>query len=175
MVFICKMIGSFCILGACGYVAVSINGLFSQRNRELRKLYSFFLQLKSEMQYMNDTLPDCFAKLAEQEEGAIKEWLRALHNKLKEERQATFGEIWREELQHLYECSALEKSDLESLGDLTDKLGNHDTQSQIKAIDYVLIHIEECRNEMSKEMEQRKKVVATLSLFCGFMTLILLL
>lgn len=175
MVWICKVVGSLCILGACGYVASSINGILSQRNRELRKLYGLLLQLKSEMQYMNDTLPDCFAKLAQQEEGALQEWMLALHDKLSNNPQNTLGEIWREELQHLYQCSALEKEDVEVLEDLADKLGTHDTQAQIKAIDYVLIHIEESRNVMSKEMEQKKKMVATLSLFCGFMALILLL
>ena len=95
--------------------------------------------------------------------------------RMEEKEKVSFADIWREELTHLYEESALGTEDIEPLKELSDKLGSMDITAQLKAIDYALLHIERNRSLLEEEMKQKKKVVVTLSLFCGFMTLILLL
>lgn len=175
MVFFCKAAGSFFILGAVGYFAYNLNRMMEKRNLELRKLYSILLQLKSEIQYMCNTLPECFRKLAEYEQEPFGSWLFTMAQKMEEKEKVTFSGIWREELIHLYEKSALEKEDIEPLKELSDKLGSMDITAQLKAVDYALLHIERNRSVLEEEMKQKKKVVVTLSLFFGFMTLILLL
>jgi len=163
------------VLGAAGYFALNLNQLLEKRNLELRKLYSILLQLKSEIQYMCNPLPECFKKLAKYEKDPFMTWLVSMAEKMEEKEKACFADIWREELAYLYEQSALAKEDIEPLRELSDKLGNMDITAQLKAIDYALIHIERNRTILEEEIKQKKKVVVTLSLFCGFMTLILLL
>lgn len=175
MVLLCKIAGIVCVLGASGYLSVNLNRFLEMRRRELRRLYSILLQLKSEIQYMGNTLPECFKTLSEGANEPFEEWLFSLSDRMEAKDNSSFADIWTEELEHLYQKSALESEDLEPLRELSDKLGNVDTTSQIKAIDYALIHIERNRTVLEAEMSQKKKVVATLSLFGGFMTLILLL
>lgn len=174
MVWICKLAGAVCIMGAAGYLSVSLGQTIDRRNRELRSLYSIFIQLKSEIQYMANTLPECFLTISKGAKEPFKEWLSTLTEEMEEKENAVFSDIWKEELDHLYAISALAPEDLEPLKELADKLGMADVTAQLKAIDYALLHIERNRNVLEDEMEQKKKVIVTLSLFCGFMTLIIL-
>lgn len=173
MVTLCKVSGAVFIMGAVIYFAFSYNQTMELRNKELRKLYSILLQLKSEIEYMCNTLPECFLKLSKNEQEPFKGWLMSIVKRMEEEKEATFMEIWQEEFVPLLEKSALTKEDVEPLLELSDKLGNADSSSQIKAIDYALLHIEGNRTSLEGELTQKKKVVMTLSLFVGFMTLIL--
>lgn len=161
-------------MGAAGYLSVSLSQNMDRRNIELRSLYSIFLQLKSEIQYMSNTLPECFFTLAKGAKEPLKEWLSTLADKMENKENAGFSDIWKEEINHLDKISALTPDDLEPLKELADKLGIADVTAQMKAIDYVLLHIERNRTILEEEKEQKKKVIVTLSLFCGFMTLIIL-
>lgn len=175
MVIACKLAGVFFVLCASGYFAVNVNQTLENRNTELRRLYSLLLQLKSEIQYMGNTLPECFEKLSLGAPAPFKNWMQKLADRLKEKTDMVFGEIWQEELTGLYEDSSLDLEDMELLRELADKLGSIDRTVQLKAIDYVLLQTERNRTALENELKQKKKVVMTLSLFCGFMTLILLL
>ena len=175
MEILCKAVGAVFVMGAAGYFAVNINQSMEMRKRELRSLYSILLQLKSEIQYMCNPLPECFLKLSRGAKETFSVWLSGIADKLEQKEAASFSVVWREGLQYLYENSSLQKEDMEPLQELADKLGTADITAQIKAIDYALLHIEENRSVLEGEMTQKKKVVVTLSLFFGFMTLILLL
>jgi stage III sporulation protein AB len=171
----CRILGSVLVVGGSGYLAASINSTLEQRNRELRRLYSILLQLKSEIQYMCNTLPECFAHLGKGEKPPFSSWLLGLAKRLEQKEESTFETIWREQLTGLFRNSALEQGDVALLSELADKLGNSDVTAQLKAIDYTLIHIEQRRRELENELAQKKKVVTTLSLFMGMLTLIVLL
>lgn len=170
-----KIAGFFCVLTASGYFAYGLSRTLEQRCYELRKLYSILLQLKSEIQYMNATLPECFLKLSKQLPEPFLSWMTFLAEGTEELQEDSFFTIWKKGLAVLQKESALCEEDILPLEELADKLGTMDVTVQLKAIDYALIHLERNRTALEAEMEQKKKVVVTLSLFCGFMTLILLL
>lgn len=169
------MAGAFFLLSGAGYFAFNLNQIVENRNKELRRLYSILLQLKSEIQYMYNTLPESFEKIATNEKEPFQEWLQILAKKLQGKESATFLEIWKQELDYLYKKSCLEKEDIVLLFELSDKLGSADIAAQMKAIDYVLISLEKKRTILENEMVQKKKVIITLSLFLGFVMLILLI
>ncbi|MBQ9983708.1 MAG: stage III sporulation protein AB [Lachnospiraceae bacterium] len=175
MGIMCKLFGAICVLGATGYFAVNMNQVLEQRKRELRKLYSILLQLKSEIQYMCNPLPESFLKMTVPENGVFSQWMTYVCQQLEEKEEITFSVVWRESLSYLQTYSALEAEDVEPLGELADKLGTGDVSSQLKAIDYALLHIERNRKTLEDQINQKKKVTVTLSLFCGVMTLICLL
>ena len=175
MVFFCKLAGAVCVLGAAGYLSANINHSMELRKQELRRLYGILLQLKSEIQYMANTLPESFHNLSYGAQEPFKEWLNVMSMRIEEKDNTSFADIWQEELQHLHQKSFLEWKDIAPLRELSDKLGCVDTLSQIKAIDYAILHIERNRTGLEEEISQKKKVVTTLSMFGGFMILILLL
>lgn len=170
-----KMAGAICIMGATGYFAVSMNQTMELRKQQLRKLYSLMIQLKSEIQYMYNPLPESFAKLAKSTKEPFSTWLSDMVDLLEEKEEIIFSDVWKEGIENLHNGSALEKEDVEPLKELADKLGTGDISSQLKAIDYAVLHLEGNRTALERELGQKKKVTVTLSFFCGAMTLILLL
>lgn len=170
-----KIIGGSLIMGSTGYFAVSVNRNIESRKQELRRLYSILLQLKSEIQYMYNPLPESFQKIASGANAPFSDWLMQTVRLLDTKAQMSFSFVWKEGTDYLYQISALQYEDIEPLKELGDKLGSGDITSQLKAIDYVLLQIEENRKELENELPQKKKVTVTLSLFCGAMTLLLLL
>lgn len=175
MGILCKIFGSVCIMGAAGYFAINVNYTMEMRKQELRSLYSILLQLKSEIQYMCNPLPESFLKIAKGAKHPFSLWLIGMVEALEKKTRITFCDVWRNGLEHLYHLSYLEKEDIEPLKELSDKLGSGDVAAQLKIIDYALLHIEENRIHLEEELEQKKKVTVTLSMFCGAMMLIILL
>lgn len=168
-----KMTGALFVLGSSGYFAYVLNGRMDQRKTELRRLYSILLQLKSEIQYMANPLPFSFEKLGQQEQPPFSEWFARLEQRLQEKEKKPFTDIWEEELLYLYDISALKREDIDPLLSLKDKLGTLDITVQIKALDYVLLQVERNRQSLEEELKQKKKMVMSISVFIGFMTLIL--
>lgn len=175
MAIILKLCGSLCILGAASYYGILLNKTFDDRNVALRHLYSIFLQLKSEMQYMNTPLPECFASIGEHAKEPIKSWLLGIASSMENQEETSFGNIWRESLETLYMDSALKKEDINLLLELADKLGAADRNAQMNAMDYTLIQLERNRTGLEQEMKEKKKVITTITMFVGLVTLIVLL
>lgn len=175
MVILLKLWGSLCVVGAAAYYGILLNKTFDDRNVELRHLYSIFLQLKSEMQYMNTPLPECFASIGEHAKEPIKGWLLGIASAMELQEETSFCNIWRESLETLYKNSALKKEDIHLLSELADKLGTADCEAQINAVDYTLIQLERNRTNLEQEMKEKKKVITTITMFVGLVTLIVLL
>lgn len=171
----CKLLGSLCVLGAAVYGGRSISQTYDNRYWQLRHLYSILLQIKSELEYMNTTLPECFLSLGAHSKEPIKTWLLKIGEDLENQEEASFSLIWTQNLQLLFDSSALLQEDIALLQELADKLGSQDGQSQMKAIDYTLLQIERNRVNLEKEMKEKKKVVTTIAMFVGLITLIVLL
>ncbi len=172
---VCKIAGAFFVLGSTGYFAVAVNQRMDERSIQLRKLYSILLQLKSEIQYMNNPLPECFEKMGQREKEPFQGWLVQMADRMKSKDGAMFSKVWEEETWNLYEKTALKQQDVEPLVSLKDKLGTLDVNAQIKAMDYCVIQIERNRKMLEEEIKQQKKMVLSISLFVGFMTLIILI
>lgn len=175
MVFVLKLAGSLFVLCAAVYYGKNINETYDNRLIQLRHLYSMLLQLKSEMSYMNETLPDCFFQLGKNAKEPLKQWLQQLSTDLEHQEDTSFSIVWRNNLQNLGKISDLKSEDILLLEELADKLGTTDGKSQMKAIDYVLLQLERNRTCLQQEIKDKKKVVTTITLFVGFVTLIILL
>lgn len=173
MEIVLKAAGALFVLGSSSYFAVTLNAGIDRREAQLRQLYSVLLQLKSEIQYMNNPLPVCFEKMGKEENPPFNRWFLNMSHRMEGEKKQRFHEVWEEETGHLYETSSLQKQDVEPLLVLKDKLGSPDVKAQIKALDYALLQLEHNRNHLEEEMKQKKKVIMSLSLFVGFITVIL--
>lgn len=175
MGFAFRLAGASLVMSACAYFAMHMSRTLERRKLELRKLYSILLQLKSEIRYLGEPLPDCFRKMAVHAGTPFAEWLSGLADRLQLWDGAQFDRVWLAGLSELRTRSAMTQEDIEPLKELADKLGITDAEAQIKAIDYALLHIERNRTVLESEIGQKKKVIATLSMFGGFMTLMLFL
>ena len=111
--------------------------------------------------------------MAKQEQYPFSVWFGQMADRLQEKEKVQFADLWEEEILHLYEISALKREDLEPLLSLKDKLGALDITTQMKALDYVLLQLEHNRQNLEEEIKQKKKMVMSISVFIGFMTLIL--
>lgn len=171
----CKMAGSAFVLGSAFMFLFSVNHGLDNRLKQLRMLYSLLLQLKSEIQYMANPLPEAFFHLSNMTREPFSSWLINLSTRLEERCNDNFVEVWKQGLDSLLKQSDLIREDLAPLVELGDKLGEIDCSTTLKTVDYVLLQLDQNRKQLDQEIKQKKKIVATLSMFAGFMTLILLL
>lgn len=170
-----KLLGAAFVVGAAAYYGIILSQTYDNRYWQLRHLYSIFLQMKSEMQYMNTPLPECFRILGDNAKEPVKAWLLGISDRLDNKEEVGFSIIWNEELDNLYNHSALTREDISLLQELADKLGTADGSTQGKAIDYTLLQLEHNRKDLESEMKEKKKVVTTISMFVGLVVLIILL
>lgn len=174
MELFCKMTGALLVVGSAWFFAGDKALELDTRLSQIMQLYSILLQLKSELKYMNSTLPECFLELAKHVNAPFDRWLSSMGYEMENERTKCFADIWMERLDELQTESVLSKKEIELLGELQDKLIASDVDASLKAIDYVLIRLEEGRELLKNEMQQRKKVLLSLCLFAGFIIVILL-
>jgi len=170
----CKCIGSICILIGISCFAMCMNKSLDERLYQLNILYSLLIQLKNEMKYLYNLLPDCFEHLS-QREGPFSEWFHRMAERLTKCEKEDFIKIWDSELEWLSVHSALEEEDVSLLYDLGRKLEESDITIKLQSIDYVLLHLEKNKNEYQKLLVQKKKLCTSMCAFVGALTLIILL
>lgn len=170
-----KTMGIVLVMSATLSFSLTHNRMLDNRKQELRRLYSLLLQLKSEIQYMNNPLPEIFTKLSIQTKAPFGIWFSDMAMRTEDEKAESFSAIWISGIEYLKAQSALNNEDIEPLLELGERLGNGDVATQMKAIDYTLLHLENNRKVLEGEMEQKKKVTLTLSLFLGTMIWIVLI
>ena len=169
-----KVAGAVCVVGSLGLYARERSEKIDMRLTHLMQIYNILLQLKSELKYMSSTLPECFGQLSKHVNEPFDKWLFNLHAEMESERTGRFADIWLDKLGELKEESSLADGDIDLLAELMDKLGSADVDASVKAIDYVLLRLEENRELLKSEMYQKKRVIVSLSLFVGLITVILL-
>lgn len=171
----CKIFGAILVLISAVSFSREFNGGLDRRLTQLRMLYSLFGSMKSEIGYMGSTLPECFERLSVRSEPPFNTWLMNMAEAMENERDKCFSNIWKEQLIYLKSNSCLSGDDIRILEEIGDKLGGPDVDVAQNAIDYLLLQLEEHRSVIQGEIKDTRKVVVSLSLFLGFMTLIILL
>lgn len=170
-----KLTGAILVIMTACLFAKEANGMMKLRIVQITKLYSILSQLQSKLKYMNNTLPECFSDFYHNTEFPFDSWFNNMAERMNEERTDDFSSIWSGGLNYLYDNSALHKSDIEILSGLKDKLNSYDVDEGIKAIDFVLLQLEERRKELITKSGEKQKVVVSLCLFVGLMTVLLLI
>ena len=102
-------------------------------------------------------------------------WFSNMAEQMNIESTKTFSEIFTDNLDYLSCHSALNEGDIVIISELKDKFNTADIEVMKKAIDYVLLRLEEQRITLGNELKDKKKVVISLSLFAGITMVILLL
>ena len=97
-----KLLGAAFVVGAAAYYGIILSQTYDNRYWQLRHLYSIFLQMKSEMHYMNTPLPECFRILGDNAKEPVKAWLLGISDRLENKEEVGFSIIWSEELDNLY-------------------------------------------------------------------------
>ena len=175
MELVIKLMGTVLVIGASFLYAKERSDALELKMTQLRQLYGILLQLKSQLKYMNSTLFECFRSLSCHIDAPFSRWLGLLADSMENERDKSFAVIWEDMLSCLMEDSLLDNKDIALLSELKDKLGTADVGEALKAIDYVLIRIEENREVLNNELKGRQKVILSISLFAGAMVVILLM
>lgn len=172
---LCKLIGSSFVLASSLHFAWYMNKTVESRYEQLQMLYNMLNGLKGEIMYMGETLPESFLNLSDKCGKPINKWLENMADELMKDRKYSFDKIWSESLEDLYTDSCLEREDIDLLLELKDKLGSSDIDTQVKAIEYVLLRIEEKRTLLKEELKDKKRAIMSIGFFAGAMILIILL
>ena len=175
MAVMIKISGACLVVFAAFYYAKEVNGYTDLRLKQIIAFYNILLQLKSELMYMNYTLPECFMNMSDKVDEPFSYWFSNMAEQMNIESTKTFSEIFTDNLDYIRCHSALNEGDIVIISELKDKFNTADIEVMKKAIDYVLLRLEEQRITLGNELKDKKKVVISLSLFAGITMVILLL
>ena len=174
MEMICKIMGGLLVIGSACFFAQETNDIMNLRVKQLTQLYGILRQLESELRYLNSTLPECFINLSKSVEYPFDIWFCDMCSSMDKPDKKDFSQIWCEHLNILADNSALFPEDVDILLSFRDKLSGYDVEASVKAIDFGIEQIEERRKKVKEEINEKKKMVISLSLFVGLITVIML-
>lgn len=175
--FISKFIGAVCIIGATSLYGYSMTKELDNRINSLSQLKRAFLLLRSEIRFSIETLPDAFIKVAARmnnNEDNIKDFFDTVANRLTENREMGFKEIWNEEVLKLKPKAYLDGKDEDKLNHLAEGLGYLDVTHQLNAIDQYIELLDVDITELSGKYKDTCKLYTSLGIMSGLFLTILL-
>ena len=170
----CKIMGVILVIGSVCFFAKEANDTMNLRVKQLTRLHGILRQLESELKYLSSTLPECFINLSRSAEYPFDRWLIDMASSMDKCDRKDFSAIWCEYLGVLADNSALFPEDIDILLSFKDKLSGYDVEACVRAIEFGIVQIEERRKKLIDEINEKKKIVISLSLFVGLITVILL-
>lgn len=153
-------------------VAVMGIGLFAgerwtERLQVLQMLRQMMYQLKSQILYANESLPEAFWNVGIRFSDAPRVCFCQVSKRMMEEKSQAFSEIWEDEVEKLVRSKALSISDQENLVMLGRQLGYADREMQERILLLYLEETDDIITYLKKETETRKKLYRSLGVAGG--------
>lgn len=175
--FLSKLIGAVCIIGATSLYGYSMTKELDSRLNALAQLKRAFLLLRSEIRFSLETLPDAFIRVAvrmNNNEDRIRNFFESVANRLIEEKEKDFKDIWKEEVLNLKPRAYLDGKDEDKLNNMAEGLGYLDVTHQLNAIDQYIELLDADITELSGKYKDTCKLYTSLGIMSGLFLTILL-
>ncbi len=147
---------------------------FGRRVALLTGLYQMVNLLKGEISYGSRPLPEAFLGMKGKLKAPISDFACCVALEAQRRQGKPFAEIFSCAVQKVFKDSALKESDLEALSDLGNHLGYLDRQMQLRVLDFYGHNLQDCIQELRRELPSQKKVCQSLGVMGGVFLAILL-
>jgi stage III sporulation protein AB len=152
-----KLISSLLIITSCGLIGVLIARNYSLRPDELRSLQVALEMLETEIAYAATPLAEALQSLAARADKRLSPLFEYILIEFRSTPGCTAQEAWAKALKNFYPQTALRKSDLVILSNLSRALGISDRQDQTKhlrlAIKQVGAELARAQNDALKHVK----------------------
>jgi stage III sporulation protein AB len=169
-----KLLGSILIVLGTSVVGYMMAGVYKERVKQLRKLQYSLHSLESEIVYSSTNLVHAFAKLSEQNQGALRKLFDSMSRLLRERRFDTVSEAFLEASKGVSGELYIEKEEKETLLSFMQSLGSSDMEGQKKNFNLTLKKLEEYEKRAEEVRVKNEKLYRYLGVSLGAFIVIIL-
>ncbi|MCI8618498.1 MAG: hypothetical protein HFG44_00265 [Oscillospiraceae bacterium] len=164
-----RLLGVFCILGACGYCGFSFAASVRQQELALRELQMVLELMQCEIRYRITPLPALCASLAQNAPGVVGQAMGRLGKLLEQENPGEISDCMNRALN-----DSVPKDCAEVMRTLSYSLGKFDLEGQLQGLEAAKADCQRRLQNMEQGKESRLRSYRALGL-CGGAALAILL
>lgn len=131
-----KIIGILGLISSFGLIGISKSVLLKKRIELLEEYYQMIMELKGQINYFKEPLPNIFHKIAKNNNSHADRFLIELGCDMNEKNSYT-SDFWLHKLNSVYGSTTLTKDDLSTMSYLGDFLGQTDYNNHLQHFLYI--------------------------------------
>ena len=162
-----KMLGILCIVSGSSGLGFLYARELELRLIELKQLQQMLLQLRGEIRYMHQPLPDAFWHLSRKAPVLFVDFLTKMAQELQKRDGQSAEEIWKRNLKKCLIGLHLDKQEQKDLEKLGSMLGYLDVDMQLNALDYYLEQLKESSLRATEVSKTQKKLYQSMGILGG--------
>ncbi len=164
-----------CILAGCAGWGHSLAGQERERVRHLRMLTQMLSQMRSEISYGKHTMPEICLLFAELNDGCYSECFERIYKGATEKGGTDFPKVWEEELGKCLEPLPLREDERRTMAELAKSLRFREEGGQAGRVGQAEAFFEGRYRQAEETLENRSKMIHSVSILAGLLLAILLL
>lgn len=169
-----KILGGCMIFGGCLGLGIWYRFRMNGRIRTLRSLRYILELLASEVRYGRATLPECCGHIARTLSPPFDEAFREIGRQMAENTGRTFGEIFRQEMNQVFENLPLTAEDRENFFEFTLQTGFADAQMQLRIIEQCMERLRVTQEQLERGNAEKGRMAVGLGAMGGLLLILVL-
>lgn len=170
-----RIIGVLCILGSAAGFGWYYTRMLRWRLAQVRQLQQLMTLLKGEMEYQCSTLPEAMIHCGMQVPGICGTWFLDTGKRMCNGEGIGFQELWKQQLADLQKRTVLNDAVIDGLYRLGVQMSKPDKKTQIGALELYIQRIKEQEERLTRELPDKVKLSASLTVLAGVFLVILLI
>lgn len=170
-----KAVGFLCILAGCAGWGHSLAGQEKERVGHLRALSQMLSQMKSEISYGKHTMPEICLLLAGLDNERYSTCFGRIYERTAGEGGMDFPRVWEEELRKCLEPLPLREDERRTMTELAKSLRFREENGQAGRVGQAEAFLEGRYRQAEEALENRSKMIHSVSILTGLLLAILLL
>ncbi|MCI9397055.1 MAG: hypothetical protein HFI55_09085 [Lachnospiraceae bacterium] len=170
-----KAVGFLCILVGCAGWGHSLAGQEKERVRHLRALVRILGQMRSEISYGKHTMPEICLLLSELNDEYYSIYFGRIYERTDGESGTGFPKVWEEELEKCLGPLPLREDERKAMSELAKNLRFREENGQAGRVGQVEVFLEGRLRQAEETLENRSKMIHSVSILTGLLLAIMLL
>lgn len=169
-----KMLGGCMIFVGCLGLGLWYRYQFGARIKALRSLEHILELLASEVRYGKATLPECCSHIAEGLPADFQAAFLEVGHRMEENMGASFGEVFREEMERALKNLPLQSDDRENFLRFAVRTGYADSQMQLREIAQSQELLRDTEKRLERENAEKCRMAVGLGAMGGLLLILVL-
>lgn len=170
-----KAIGFLCILAGCAGWGHNLAGKEKERVGHLKALSQMLSQMRSEISYGKHTMPEICLLLAELDDKCYSSCFGRIYERTATKGGTDFPKVWEEEFGKCLEPLPLREDERRTMTELAKSLRFREENGQAGRVGQAEAFFEDRYRQAGEMIENRSKMIHSVSILTGLLLAILLL
>lgn len=169
-----KLLGGCLVFAGCLGLGLWYRYQFGARIKALHSLEHMLDLLASEVRYGRATLPECCSHIAGGLDLDFEEAFLEVGRRMEENMGASFGEVFREEMEKALGGLPLQEADRENFLRFSARTGFSDSQMQLREIEQSAELLRNTRERLERENTEKCRMAVGLGAMGGLLLILVL-